>query len=97
MRTSDASPSKHGMRRGHACDVSRAMTALNPFATAAIAPLCAAGSPHMAQAAEPDTLTLACPGTATDAIVPGSARRQHTCCLLSLEREFGTFRPRGSF
>jgi hypothetical protein len=24
MRTSDASPSKHGMRRGHACDASQA-------------------------------------------------------------------------
>jgi hypothetical protein len=28
MRTSDASPSKHGMRRGHACDISRKRHAL---------------------------------------------------------------------
>ena len=46
------------------------MTALNPFATAAIVALCAVGSPHMAQAAEPETLTLACQGTVTNNIKP---------------------------
>jgi hypothetical protein len=44
------------------------MTALNPFATAAIVALYAGGSSHVTQAAEPTgTLTLACQGTATDA------------------------------
>jgi hypothetical protein len=46
------------------------MTALNPFATAAIVAFCAAGSPHMAQAAEPETLTLACQGTTTSTLTP---------------------------
>jgi hypothetical protein len=54
------------------------MTALNPFATAAIAALCAAGSPHMAQAAEPETLTLTCAGTATDNIKPDAKPEQIT-------------------
>jgi hypothetical protein len=56
----------------------RAMTALNPFATAAIVALCAVGSPHMAQAAEPETLTLACQGTVTNNIKPDAKPEQIT-------------------
>ena len=54
------------------------MTALNPFATAAIVALCAVGSPHMAQAAEPETLTLACQGTVTNNIKPDAKPEQIT-------------------
>jgi len=55
-----------------------AMTALNPFAAAAMVALCAAGSPHMAQAAEPETLTLACQGTVTNNIKPDAKPEQIT-------------------
>ena len=44
------------------------MTKLN--ALAAVVALCAAGSSHMTQAAEPETLTLACQGTVTDNAKP---------------------------
>ena len=54
------------------------MTALNPFATAAIVALCAVGSPHMAQAAEPETQTLACQGTVTNNIKPDAKPEQIT-------------------
>jgi len=54
------------------------MTALKPFATTAIVALCAAGSPHMAQAAEPETLTLTCQGTVTDNIKPDAKPEQIT-------------------
>jgi hypothetical protein len=54
------------------------MTALNPFATAAIVALCTAGSPHMAQGAEPETLPLACQGTLTDNIKPDAKPEQIT-------------------
>ena len=54
------------------------MTAFNPFAAAAIVALCAVGSPHMAQAAEPETLTLACQGTVTNNIKPDAKPEQIT-------------------
>ena len=49
------------------------MTAMHPFATAAILALCAAGSSHVTQAAEPTgALTLACQGTVIDKTDPSS-------------------------
>jgi hypothetical protein len=53
-----------------------ATAALVLNALAVVVALCAAASPHMAQAAEPETLMLACQGTVTDNIKPDAKPEQ---------------------
>ena len=76
MHVRHALVASRGEQRHQALDGGRAVTKLN--ALAIVVALCAAGSSHVMQAAEPETLTLACEGTAADHIKPDAKPEQIT-------------------